>query len=130
MEFMVIRDRPSYRLSYLFMLERVRPRADLLDHYELFSGRTLYGECRSPTNPQCLMSPLHCEFDILGVMIAAANNNKVLQSPGDEELTILEKPEVSRAKKRAFIVVQESGLKGPTTLLRLAPITSRFAGTG
>src|SRR6266851_198296 len=64
----------------------------------------------------------HRQFDILRIMVIAINDDQVLESPGDEEFTILQESQIPRAEKRAFSRIRQVSVKSALRILGLVPI--------
>src|SRR5262245_47524835 len=60
-------------------------------------------------------------------MIIAINDNHVFESPGDEEFTILQESQISRAQKWALSRIRQIGMEGAFRVLWLVPIALRNA---
>ena len=50
------------------------------------------------------MGRLHRPLDVLGIVICPADDDQVLQATGDEELAVLDEPEIPRPQEGAFPV--------------------------
>jgi len=75
----------------------------LLHDNELF-GDIRFGsdrEDRTPAAQQCRMAGLHGQLNVLGVVIAAADDDEVLAASRDEQLAGAKEPQVPGAEKRA-----------------------------
>ena len=86
------------------------------------------GKRSAASGPQRAVAPLDGVFQILGIVVGAANDDEIFQSSGDEELSAIEKSEVAGAKEGAFA----GGQMRAECLLRLrglAPIAARHART-
>src|SRR5260370_36598188 len=55
-------------------------------------------------------------------MVIAINDDQVLESPGDEEFTILQESQIPRAEKRAFSRIRQVSVKSALRALGLVPI--------
>jgi hypothetical protein len=60
----------------------------------------LYGEGHATSTSQICMTFRHRLLNILRVEIAAADNDQIFKAPGNEQLTVVQEPEVSGAKER------------------------------
>src|SRR5262249_46490211 len=69
-------------------------------------------------------------FNILRVVRAASDDDQIFESPDDKKFAVSKKPEISRAKKRAFARIGQMGAKCMLRLLRATPVTFCDAWAG
>src|SRR5207302_7501266 len=75
---------------------------------------------------QCRVALLHRLLDILRVVVRAADNDDVLDAPGDEQLAaLIEKPEVTGPQPRAVFLPDDPRPERCLGLVRIAPIPFR-----
>src|SRR5687768_8961153 len=99
---------------------------DLLHDNQPFLIVRIDGERRAATRPQRWMTLFDSLFDVLRIMVAAANDDQVLQTPGHVKLAITHQSEIFRAQEWT-IAVGKMSTKHTLRLLRLVPVTLRHA---
>src|SRR5262249_28183755 len=82
----------------------------------------LDGERRPAARVQVPVAPLHGPLQVLGVQIPPAEDDEVLEPAGDEELSLVEEPEVARAQEGPLTGIREAGSEGLPGLLGLVPV--------
>src|SRR2546428_1589131 len=75
------------------------------------------------------MTLFDSQFDILGIMVAAPDDNQVLEPTGDEQFIVLKKAQVSSAQKWTFARICQIGVERTLCLFRLLPVALGDAGT-
>ena len=75
------------------------------------------------------MATLYCLFDILWVMVAAPDNDQILDTTGNEQFSIMEYAEIGGAKKWAFVCSREVGLEGLPRLYGTVPVPLSYTWT-
>jgi hypothetical protein len=75
--------------------------------------------------PKTWMQRLHCGLDIIRIMITAANDDDILQSAGDKEMSITLEAKIARAQERALTGIAYPSLKDSLSFLRAIPVTFR-----
>src|SRR5262245_3160636 len=79
-------------------------------------------ERRPAAGPQPRVDRLHRLLDVLRVVVAAADDNDVLDPPGDEQLAVLDEAEVARAQIRPLAAVGQRGAEGAFGLVGPSPV--------
>src|SRR5688572_26206385 len=77
----------AYRTDHGVKIQ-VLTRIDLLHHDQPLFSFKVHGESSYAAWPQCLMAFLHRCFDILRVMVTAANDDQVFEPTRDEQLAV------------------------------------------
>ena len=75
------------------------------------------------------MTILDGVLDVLGIKIAATNNDQILQASRNKELSIMEEAQVTGPQIRSFFR-RQSRLKVAAGLYRTVPITTSDTWTG
>src|SRR5713226_7556952 len=71
------------------------------------------------------MACLHDCFYIVWIIIAAADNNKILQAAGNKQMSILNETQVTRAHKRAFARIGQARIECGLGTLWIIPVAVR-----
>jgi hypothetical protein len=111
-------------LPYHFAVVQVSIAAvHLLNHYKSLFSVYFHREGGSSVRNQCGMSTLHCQLDVLGIVVAATDDYNFLKPPGDVQLAVVYETEISGPEVRAVTVGQNLGLEDPRINLGLVPIS-------
>ncbi len=121
-------------------LER-EPALDLVDKDEVLLPLLVDGERRSASGAQGRMGPLRGQLQVLGIVVAPAQDDQVLETAGDEKLPVPHESEIPGAQERPAAIVQQgserlAGLRGPVPVARGhgwpgdPDLPDLFAGTG
>ena len=73
------------------------------DHHHAFAPLDVHGECRHRTRPHEVARRLDGVLDVLGIVVASADDDQVLEPARDEELSVVEEPEVARPEVRTVV---------------------------
>src|SRR5690349_21275097 len=98
----------------------------LHDNQTLFAFH-LHGERHAAAASQIRVTLDDRLFDVLRIKIAAADDDEIFQAPGNEQLALMQKPEVAGAKERLAGHTQEPRAKDVLRLFRPLPISFRDA---
>ena len=63
-------------------------------------------------------------------MIAAVDDDKVLEPPGDEEFVVVQKAQIAGSQERTFIRICQSGVEVAFGFFCQTPISLRHTRTG
>ena len=74
------------------------------------------------------MTPLCRQFDVVRIMIAATDNNEVLQTPGDKQLIVLQISKITRTEERSFTGIRRITFERLCRFFRPIPIALCNAG--
>src|SRR5579875_951830 len=74
------------------------------------------------------MAALNCALNILWIVIAATNDNQVLEAARDEQFTVIKETEVAGSHKRASITIGQTRSKRIFGFFRTPPIALRNTG--
>ena len=69
------------------------------------------------------MALFHRQFDVVGIVVATANDNQVFETTGNEQLSVLQKSQVSRAQKWTLSSIRQIASKSALGLLRFLPVS-------
>src|SRR6476646_46494 len=105
---------------------------DLLHDDELLAFLVVgHREGRAAMTAQCRVALLHCLLDVLRVVVGAADNDHILDAPGDEQLAaLIEKTEIAGPQPRAVFLPGDPRPENCLGLVRIAPIALRNIGAG
>src|ERR1700694_4147525 len=84
----------------------------------------LRGERRGAARSKARVALLHRPLDVLRVVVEPPNDDQVLATSRDEELSLPEEPEVSRPEERSLSRIQ-TGFKDVLRQIRPIPIALR-----
>jgi hypothetical protein len=96
------------------------------DHETLFFIH-YHAECRAAPRSNQGMASLDRDFDIVWVVVSTCDDDEVLQSAGQEQLTFCLKAEVASPKKGAFPSVGAIGIENLLRFVGPIPVTLRYA---
>jgi hypothetical protein len=102
----------------------------LLHHHQAFFTIHLYRDSGTTVRPQSRMALFHSGLDILGIVGSGSNHDHIFEPAGDEELTVVQKSEVTGAQKGTFSGIGQMGFKGVVSGLWGIPIAPRHAAPG
>src|SRR6185437_15030655 len=68
------------------------------------------------------MTLFHRQFDVVGVKLAATDDDQVLQATGDEQFAIFQKPEIPGTEKWPFTGILQVGSTSTFRVLGSVPI--------
>ena len=69
-------------------------------------------ESRPVLRPEGRVGRLHGPLDVLGIVVRPPDDDQVLEPARDEELAVLDEPQVSRPQERAFAGIRSVGPEG------------------
>src|SRR5438034_10577080 len=72
---------------------------DFREHDQPVKMLFLNGECRYARRADCGMTLFDAALDILRIQLPAAQDDEVLDPPGDVELTLVHEPEIAGAQR-------------------------------
>src|SRR5438552_3698479 len=75
------------------------------------------------------MAPFYCQFDVLGIVIAAPDDDQVFDTTGNKQHAVLEKAHISGAQERPLPCIRQVGLESMLRLLHFVPVSLGNAGT-
>lgn len=75
------------------------------------------------------MTVLHGAFDIVGIMIAAADDDQIFKTTRDEQLAVPEHTQVSRPEKRSFSACGQACVECRLGLFFPLPVALCHGGT-
>src|SRR5262249_53361288 len=87
-------------------------------------------EDRAAVGPKGRMALLDGRLDVLRVVVGASNNDCILQSARDEQATVLDKTQVSRAKEWAFAALGQASLENSGRFVWPVPVALRDVRSG
>src|SRR5262249_56307739 len=96
---------------------------------EMLVPFVVHGEGGAAATAHADMAFLDSLFDVLRVVVAAANDQQVLETTGNEEIGTMDEAKVSGSKERAT-TVRESCRKNSFTVLRPTPVAAGDARAG
>src|SRR5262245_40382316 len=94
-----------------------------MDHYESLFVFNLDRESRTTTWPECRMTSLDREFNVVRVMIEATNDHQVLQAAGDKEFARINETEITGAQKWSFTSAGKMHAECLFSEFRFTPVT-------
>src|SRR6185369_12546863 len=98
------------------------------NHQPLFA-RHVNREGRTTTRAQCRMTTRNSRLDVLWVKVAATNDEKILESSGNIQLSFAQESEVTRTQKRAIASISQVGCKRLRGLFGTIPVAGGDAPT-
>src|SRR5262245_38133936 len=98
---------------------------DLLDYNQPFCALDFQAESRSVSWPQRRMAPRHGQLDVLGIVIAAPNDDHILDASRDIDLTVAHEAQVSGAQEWTLAINEAA--EGARRFFGSAPVTRRHA---
>src|SRR5712692_11377443 len=92
------------RARFLPLLVALRSVATLHLSYDdqTFFVSDIDGKRRTTTRPYCRVTLFHRQFNIVGVKVAATDDDQILQATGDKQLAILQESQIPSAEKRSL----------------------------
>src|SRR5690606_27600446 len=87
------------------------------------------GKCRAGAVLDAFMRSVDRLLDVLRIEVNAMDDDQVFQPAGDEQLALMEEPQIARAQKWTAAVAQ-TGLECFVRRLLAPPVTLRHAGAG
>ena len=103
---------------------------DLLDDDQPLLAAGLDRERRAALEPERGVAPLDGPLDVLGVDVAAPDDDQVLEPAGDEQLAVVEEAEVAGAQERPLAGVGQGAAERPLGRLGAVPVALRDARAG
>src|SRR5256885_13330322 len=82
---------------------------------------------RGMTGPQTGMTPLGGELQILRVVIPTAQNDEVLETTRDEQLTVIDESEIAGSEKAPFFLASNRRAERQRRIGNVIPIPGRDA---
>src|SRR5579863_4959363 len=74
------------------------------------------------TRPHCRSAPFHSQFDVVGIKIAAIDDDQILQPAGDKKLAVSQESQIPCAEKWPVTGICEIGVEGESRFLGPVPI--------
>src|ERR1044072_2938264 len=106
---------------------RRRVTLELLHDHQPLSAFHIYRESHAAAAPQISVTLPHRLLDVLRIEIAAADDDQIFQTPGNEQLAVMQEPEISGAQERFARHAGEARAKDVLRLFRPLPVTFRHA---
>src|SRR5436305_5292869 len=75
------------------------------------------------------MAPFYRQFDVLGIVIAASDDDQVFDTTGNKQHAVLEKAHISGAQERPLLCIRQVCLESMLRLLHFVPVSLGNAGT-
>ena len=97
---------------------------DFVDDHDLLRPLDLDGKCRAASRHERGMGLLGGGLDVLRVVVAAANDDQVLQTPGDVQMAVEHEAQVPGAKERALAGVGQPRPERLLVLLAAVPVAA------
>ena len=72
------------------------------------------------------MRTIHCQLNIMGIVIDTIDNNHILQSATGEEAALVEESQISRPEKRSLLAIGGIGHECFLRRIRTTPITHGY----
>ena len=132
-DFVVLGNRGADRADDLVSVDVTDPVAvDFLDDDELLAGiRIERGrKCSAAAAQQRVVAVLHRRLDVFGVVIAAADDDEILQAPRNKQLAVQVEAEVTGAQERPAPGAREKCVERLFCFGRLTPIAPSDAAAG
>src|SRR5579864_1518728 len=107
--------------------------AELLHDDQAFFAACFDGEGGGATGAERLIAVLDGKFKILRIVIAAVEDDQVLQTAGDEQLAVVEEAQIAGAQEGALLGVLNignMGAEGALSVGGLVPISEGDVGAG
>jgi hypothetical protein len=95
---------------------------DLVDHHQPLLAVDLDRERRAGARPQRRMAALRRQLDRVRRVVAAPDDDQVLEAAGDEQLAAAQEAEIAGAQEGTLPGAVEEGLERARALLRLVPV--------
>src|SRR5215471_21259319 len=76
------------------------------------------------------MTPFHCELDVMRVQVPTVQNNKILETTCNEDLSRMQEPQIACPEIAATSLSFRSDVKGFSGCVRTVPVAFCHAGTG
>ena len=76
---------------------------DFVHHDEPFHAVDVQGKRDPRSRSEHRMAGFHRPLDVLRVQIAPAQDDEILQATGDEEVSLVEEPQIAGSQKRALL---------------------------
>jgi hypothetical protein len=92
---MVLGDRLAHRLYYLIGSRVSMLAIELGRYHQLLSAAQVDRKGGATSRPDGGMALLHCQFDILWIMILTLDNDQIFQPASDKQLAIQNEPQIS-----------------------------------
>src|ERR1700682_6033618 len=121
-----IQQQPRIRVRRPIAIVAIRRSVAALDFGcddQLFFVGDIDRKRRATARSYCGMTLFHRQFDVVGVKVAPADNDQILQTTGDKQFAIFEKSQISGAQKWPLTAVREVGPQVALRLLGAVPIT-------
>src|SRR5204862_152481 len=85
------------------------------------------GECSATAGTQCWMALFHRQFNVLRVIVRAADNHHILDPAGDVEFPCLVKaPKIAGSQPGSLTFINDFRMKGIVCCLRILPVSLSY----
>ena len=110
-------------------LGRLRPLApfQLQNDHQLLFGTLPHSERCAPAGSHARVALCHRGFDVVWVVVAAADDHQILQPAGDEQLAVVREAQVTGTQERAFARVLQARAERLRRFVGSLPISLRDA---
>ncbi len=127
---MMVRHCLADRADNRVEIRLLRIAAQFLDDHELLAVAPIDAERGAMADAQCSVRVLYGPLDVLWVMVAPVQDHQILQASGDEQLSIVQEPEIPGTQERQLAPIAEGRAEGCLGRLRLFPVTATDRGAG
>ena len=97
---------------------------------QLFFVGAIDRKRRAAARPYGRVALFHRQFDIVGVKIAATDDDQILQATGDKQFAIFQKSQISGAEKRSLSGILQVGPQGAFVFPRAGSNSPEHARAG